>query len=72
MSTNDYSDNKRKNSFMSSFSSSSSLKSTYLSDVERFRNFYVRNHGRTGGWDELSHSMFEKIWKKIGVSILYP
>ncbi|ORX51157.1 hypothetical protein BCR36DRAFT_412114 [Piromyces finnis] len=46
----------------------SSLKSTYLYDVERFRSFYVRNHGRNGGWDELSHSMFEKIWKKIGPS----
>jgi len=44
----------------------SSLKSSFLYDVERFRDFYIKNHGRNGGWDELSHSMFEKIWKRIG------
>jgi len=65
---NDFDSNTENSSSVRSSFMSPSLKSSFLSDVESFRNFYIRNHGRNGGWDELSHSMFERIWKKIGQS----
>jgi len=64
---NSNNDGNSDNNIKNNINNKNSIKSSLLSDIERFRNFYIRNHGRNGGWDELSHSMFEKIWKKIGV-----
>lgn len=63
---NSNNDGNSDNNIKNNINNKNSIKSSLLSDIERFRNFYIRNHGRNGGWDELSHSMFEKIWKKIG------